>query len=90
MAVGVTEWRRRKAERAPDPLLGDTPARTRSGADTVADKVAEEAGGFAAEARANGVVVARSAHARTANARVYFPVEDCVRAHFEASSKRWR
>ena len=46
--------------------------------------------GQGATARVGGTIVARSDSVQLANRRVYFPVEHCVRRHFQRSAKRWR
>ena len=75
----VQEWKRRKAEHAEHPL------------DRVTSGVPRrEPTGQGATARVGGTIVARSDSVQLANRRVYFPVEHCVRRHFQRSAKRWR
>ena len=78
---GVRGWMARKAAHVESPLAvlqrGDplVPAR---------------APGVAAEARADGVVLARTERAQVVNQRVYFPLEDCDLRLLRDSPKRWR
>eukprot|EP00873_Tetraselmis_striata_P024779 jgi/Tetstr1/445043/TSEL_032850.t1 len=81
------EWRRRKAERAPDPM---TPF-WEGGKDAESAPAAHAAPGRAVfTARVAGKVVARSTNVHLANNRYYFPITDCVHRHFAPSHKRWR
>jgi len=78
---GVREWKARKATHVESPLAallrGEAPAAAR-------------APGVRAEARADGVVLARTERAQVVNQRVYFPLEDCDLRLLRDSPKRWR
>lgn len=90
-AERVRDWKRRKAERAPDPLLGELGA-TEIGPTPPAAAVVRGGTERWVEACAGGTVVAAACEAEcpTVNGRRYFPRASLRLAHFAASPKRWR
>ena len=79
----VGEWIQRKNTKAPDPM------NKKEAGDTKVEQTPETNGVWVV-ARADDVIVARSQHCQLANKRFYFPVQDCMRKHFELSNKEWR
>jgi len=78
----VREWKARKAEHEESPLA----VLLRGGVLVEAAR----APGVRAEARIDGVILARSERAQVVNQRVYFPLEDCSLDMLRDSTKRWR
>ena len=79
---GVREWKARKAEHEESPLA----VLLRGGVLVEAAR----APGVRAEARIDGVILARTERAQVVNQRVYFPLEDCSLNLLRDSKKRWR
>ena len=78
----VREWKARKAEHEESPLA----VLLRGGVLVESAR----APGVRAEARIDGVILARTERAQVVNQRVYFPLEDCSLNLLCDSTKRWR
>eukprot|EP00238_Polyblepharides_amylifera_P006310 CAMPEP_0196579436 /NCGR_PEP_ID=MMETSP1081-20130531/21999_1 /TAXON_ID=36882 /ORGANISM="Pyramimonas amylifera, Strain CCMP720" /LENGTH=143 /DNA_ID=CAMNT_0041899035 /DNA_START=64 /DNA_END=496 /DNA_ORIENTATION=- len=81
--MSVQEWKNRKLERAEDPLQ-ELRARISSAFDK---NPSEDCSSQLVEARAFGVIIAKSHKTQNVNQRYYFPIEDCKLSHFGALRK---